>query len=115
LFRKTVEIVETSGCSNNLLLYFFEGISRTLFMMASAGRPARRKAAVSIFTADLAAVRGEAAALVGWGASFPGEVFGEGVGVVWAEAGPQRATSVRPSRKKGLGFITGEKGKAGRY
>lgn len=76
-------------------------------MMASAGRPERRKAAVSIFTAD--AVRGGAAALLGWETPLPGGVLGAAVGVVWAEAGPRRATSVMPSRKRGSGFITREK------
>ncbi len=73
--------------------------------MASAGRP-RRKAAVSIFMVHTDAVRGGAAALLGWETSFLGGVLGAGVGVVWAEAGPHRATSVRPSRKMGSGFMT---------
>ena len=104
---------ERSGCSNDLLLYFFDGIdrgiSRALFMMASTGRPERRKAAVSIFTGHPDAVRGGAAALLGCGTPFPGGVFGAGGGVVWAEAGPLRTNSVMPSRKMGSGFITKEK------
>ena len=77
--------------------------------MASAGRPERRKAAVSIFPVHTDAVRGGAAALLGWGTPFLREVLGAGVGVVWAEAGPHRANSVMPSRKMGSGFITREK------
>jgi hypothetical protein len=38
-------------------------------------------------------------------------VLGAEVGLVWAAAGPPRATSVRPRRKRGLDFITGKKGK----
>jgi hypothetical protein len=79
--------------------------------MLSAGRPPRRTAAVSIFTVAIDAVRGGAAALLGCGAPSPAGVLGAGGGVVWAEAGPLRATSVRPSRRRELGCITREKGK----
>jgi hypothetical protein len=54
-----------SGYSHDLLLYFFDGISRAWFRIWSAGRPERRKAAVFIFTAGTDAVRGGAAALLG--------------------------------------------------
>jgi hypothetical protein len=66
---------------------------------------------VSIFRADIDPVRGDAAALLGGATPFRGAVVGAGVGVVWAEAGPPRATSVRPNRKRELGVITRKKGK----
>jgi hypothetical protein len=66
---------------------------------------------VSSSRAAIDTVRGGAAALLGWVTPFRGGVVEAGVGLVWAEAGPPRATSVRPTRKRGFGFITGERGK----
>jgi hypothetical protein len=71
-----------------------------LIMRASAGRP-RRKAAVSIFPVHTDAVRGGTVALLGCETLFLAGVLGARFGVVWAKAGPHRATSVRPSRKRG--------------
>ena len=56
-------------------------------------------------------VGGDAAVLLGGATPFRGTAVGAGVGVVWAEAGPPRATSVRPNRKRELGVIIRERGK----
>ena len=75
-------------------------------MSRSAGRPERRRAAVSILTAMPNAVRIGAAARLERDPGFSGWVLCREAGVVCAETDPQRFRSAKPIRKKGVGFIT---------